>query len=172
MIVYDSVKADFMRSVEDDSIATTIDQNIYQKMNRHTQRNEFLSWVNSLEYMYKVLNDDKIPSNAGIAIEYNIPQTSKRVDFIVSGYNGDQKPNVVIIELKQWEKLDPVLGMDGMVETYTGNAMRDVVHPSYQAWSYAMLIKDYNQSVQQESVGLFPCSYLHNYEASCTSVGK
>lgn len=38
-----------------------------------------------------------------------------------------------------------------------------MVHPSYQAWSYAMLIGDYNQSVQNEGIRLFPCSYLHNY---------
>ena len=50
-----------------------------------------------------------------------------------------------------------------LVETYTGNAVRRVVHPSYQAWSYAMLIQDYNQSVQNEGIRLFPCSYLHNY---------
>ncbi len=50
-----------------------------------------------------------------------------------------------------------------MVQTYTGNAMRQVVHPSYQAWSYAMLISDYNASVQEGMVSIFPCAYLHNY---------
>ena len=46
-------------------------------MNRHTARNEFRAWENSLVYMYKVLNDNEIPQDVGIAIEYNIPQTSK-----------------------------------------------------------------------------------------------
>ena len=41
--------------------------------------------------------------------------------------------------------------------------MRQVVHPSYQAWSYAMLISDYNASVQEGMVSIFPCAYLHNY---------
>ena len=50
--------------------------------------------------MYKVLNDDEIPEKAGIAIEYNIPQTSKRIDFLISGYDKVKKGNVVIIELK------------------------------------------------------------------------
>lgn len=163
MIVYDGIKTDFLTSVENDTIAVEIEETIYNKMKRHTARNEFRSWENSLEYMYKVLNDDEIPNNAGIAIEYNIPQTSKRVDFIISGYDSQEKPNAVIVELKQWDKLDPVDSEDALVETYTGNANRKVVHPSYQAWSYAMLIKDYNQSVQDAEIELFPCSYLHNY---------
>ena len=55
--------------------------------------------------MYKVLNDDEIPSDAGVAIEFNIPQTSKRVDFIISGYGADSDPEVVIIELNKGEAI-------------------------------------------------------------------
>lgn len=163
MIVYDGIKTDFLKSVENDTIAVTIENNIYTMMKRHTAQNEFRSWENSLEYMYKVLNDNAIPDNSGIAIEYNIPQTSKRVDFIVIGYDKEEKPNVIIIELKQWDKLSAVIEKDAMVETYTGNAVREVVHPSYQAWSYSMLIRDYNQSVQDNEIELHPCAYLHNY---------
>ena len=163
MIVYDGVKTDFLTSVENDTIALTIENNIYTKMKRHTAKNEFRSWENSLEYMYKVLNDKDIPDDSGIAIEYNIPQTSKRVDFIVTGYDKNENPNVIIIELKQWDKIEPVLEKDAMVETYTGNAVREVVHPSYQAWSYSILIRDYNQSVQDNHIEIHPCAYLHNY---------
>lgn len=163
MIVYEGTKEDFLNSVEKDSIASEIEQTLYTKMHRATARNEFRSWENSLEYMYKVLNDKEIPENVGIAIEYNIPQTSKRVDFLISGYDSKKTGNVIIIELKQWDKLEMVEGQDGLVETYTGNANRKVVHPSYQAWSYSMLIKDYNEAVQSENIVLSPCSYLHNY---------
>ena len=55
---------------------------------------------------------------------------------------------------------------DALVETFTGGAKRMVVHPSYQAWSYASMITDYNQSVQQNSIMLHPCCYLHNYRKS------
>jgi len=58
-----------------------------------------------LNYMYKVLNDDEIPSDAGVAMEFNIPQTSKRVDFIISGYGADSDPEVVIIELNKGEAI-------------------------------------------------------------------
>ena len=163
MIVYSGLKSDFLTAVEQDSIATEIEETIYKKMHRRTAQNEFRSWENSLEYMYKVLNDKAIPSDSGVAIEYNIPQTSKRVDFIISGYGEKQNPNVVIIELKQWDKVEAVDGQDALVETYTGGAVRKVVHPSYQAWSYAAMIYDYNQNVQIGNIILHPCAYLHNY---------
>lgn len=163
MIVYEGIKSSFLKSVENDSIAEEIENNIYTKMKRRTAQKEFRSWENSLVYMYKVLTDKEIPNDTGIAIEHNIPQTSKRVDFIISGYNSEEKPNVVIVELKQWDEIVEVIGEDALVETYIGNALRKVVHPSYQAWSYSMLIRDYNQAVQDNDIELFPCAYLHNY---------
>ncbi len=163
MIVYDGLKSDFLRSVENDTIALEIEQNILKKMGRHTVENEFVSWDNSMQYMYKVMNDPEIPSDAGVAIEYNIPQTAKRVDFMVSGYDAVGNPGMVIVELKQWSRLNKVENTEALVETFTGGALRKVVHPSYQAWSYAQLISDYNAAVQDRRVNLMPCAFLHNY---------
>ena len=166
MIVYSGTKTDFLTAVEEDSIAEEIEKTIYEKMHRVTGKREFRSWENSLEYMYKVLNDNGIPDNSGVAIEYNIPQTSKRVDFIVTGYGEEEVPNAIIIELKQWDTVDTVESQDAIVETTIAGGLRRVVHPSYQAWSYAAMIKDYNQNVQQMSIMLHPCAYLHNYRKS------
>lgn len=163
MLVYEGTKADFIYSVENDTIAYEIETKLLEALHRHTAKNEFRSWENSLEYMYKVLNDPIIPYDTGIAIEYNIPQTSKRVDFLISGYNKNNKGNVIIVELKQWSEIQAVDSREALVETFTGNQMRKVVHPSYQAWSYAQLIKDYNESVRQDDIQLHPCAYLHNY---------
>ncbi len=99
MIVYDGLKTDFLKSVEEDSIAIQIEENILSKMGRHTPKAEFRSWENSLSYMYKVLNDKEIPEDAGIAIEYNVPQTAKRIDFMITGYDSNNLGNMVIVEL-------------------------------------------------------------------------
>lgn len=163
MLIYEGTKTDFMQSIESETIAYEIEQKILNSMHRHTSINEFRAWENSLDAMYKVLNDQDIPCDAGIAIEYNIPQTSKRVDFLISGYDNYDKENVIIVELKQWDKLTSVDGRDGLVETYVAGANRRVVHPSYQAWSYAQLIRDYNVNVQDNYITLHPCAYLHNY---------
>ena len=77
MIVYEGLKTDFLNSCERDAIAIEIEENILTKLGRHTPKAEFRSWENSLNYMYKVLNDAEIPSDSGVAIEYSIPQTSK-----------------------------------------------------------------------------------------------
>jgi hypothetical protein len=166
MIIYSGIKSDFMEAIENASIASQIKDNIYNKMHRNTSESEFRSWQNSLQSMYIVLADSQIPKDTGIAIEYNIPQTSKRVDFIISGYDEDRKPNVIIIELKQWSDAQAVQGQDALVETYTGGALRKVVHPSYQAWSYKAVIEDYNSDVQNYKISLHPCAYLHNYSKS------
>lgn len=163
MIVYDGIKTEFLNSVMNGTIAEEVRQRIFEKMGRTTPKSEFDSWKNSLSRMYMVLADTSIPDHAGIAIEYNVPQTSKRVDFIVSGYDADNQSNAVIIELKQWDELKKVDGKDALVETYTGGGLREVVHPCYQVWSYATLIRDYNKTVQDQNIILSPCAYLHNY---------
>ena len=166
MLVYEGLKSDFMQSVEGGLIAKEIEQNILDKLGRHTTESEFVSWENSMLRMYMVMNDSEIPADAGVAIEFNIPQTAKRVDFMISGYGADEKPGMVIVELKQWQKMEKVEATDAvveLVETYTGHALRRVVHPSYQAWSYARLISDYNSTVQEQQIHLAPCAFLHNY---------
>ena len=164
MIIYDGTSRQFIDEVIDQSIAEKLEKTIYEKMHRKTGMPEFRSWENSLEYVKNALQVAIIPDDAGVAIEYNIPQTSKRVDVIISGYDAEDKESAVIIELKQWDKLSSVRGMDAVVETWTGGNYRVVAHPSYQAWSYASMISDYNASVQEGNIGLYPCAFLHNYK--------
>lgn len=163
MLIYNGLKSDFMADTENDVLETKLYNAIKNKMNRGTGLSELNAWRNSLKEMYITLNDANIPSDVGVAIEYNIPQTSKRIDFLISGYDQANKGNVIIVELKQWEKIQAVDGQEAIVETYTGGANRCVVHPSYQAWSYAALIRDYNEYVQDAEIDLHPCAYLHNY---------
>ncbi len=163
MLIYSGTKADFMADTENDCLETKLYDAIKEKMNRTTGLSELNSWRNSLKEMYIALNDFAIPADSGVAIEYNIPQTSKRIDFLVSGKDVDDTGNVVVIELKQWDKLTAIPGQDAVVETFTGGAVRRVVHPCYQAWSYAEMIRDYNSYVQEQLIGLYPCAYLHNY---------
>lgn len=163
MLVYDNLKSGFLDDVLNDTIAQKIYDSVLSKMGHHTGRAEFESWNNSMQYMYKTLADSSIPDDCGVAIEYNLPQTAKRIDFIISGYDKRGKGHADIIELKQWQELDPVLHSDGLVQTFTGGALRTVSHPSYQAWSYAQVLYDYNESLQRGDIELHPCAYLHNY---------
>ena len=146
MIVYSGTIRDFSNDVMLGIIADRIEECFLKNNFHHHNDAEVRSYNNSLMFMNNVLtNHSNIDEDIKIAIEYTVPLTSKRVDFLITGYDKNNKENVVIIELKQWEKLQAVEGQDAIVETYTGGANRRVVHPSYQAWSYAALIKDYNK---------------------------
>ena len=164
MLVYEGIKSGFINDVDLGIIADKIRNKYIEKIKRRPSSPEFNSWKNSMQYMRGVLSDNEIPNNTGIAIEYNIPPTGCRIDFMMSGYN-KSKSNVVIVELKQWDKATEVEEMDGIykVNTYTGGSLRDVNHPSYQAMTYANLIIDYNESVQLKDINVVPCAYLHNY---------
>lgn len=166
MIVYEATKQLFVEDVVQDRIEENIDKKFYEKMGYHTSESERKAWNNSMQYMMKVLIDNRIPQNVGIAIEFKIPNTSKRVDFIITGKDGQLKNTAIIIELKQWTEANIVSGKDAIVKTFTGHALREVPHPSYQAWSYATTIEDYNETVQDRQIDLHPCAYLHNYLAA------
>src|SRR5690625_1037877 len=115
-----------------------------------------------MQYMYRVLMDEAIPNDSGVAIEFNIPYSCKRGDFIIPAMDNERE-SVVIVELKQLEKVEKVVGREAIVKTCLGGGIRETRNPSYQAWSYESLIKDYNENVQKDNIDLYPCAYLHNY---------
>ncbi len=163
MLVYQGIKSEFINDVDLNKITDKILERYKQVFHRSTGTAEINSWSNSMQRMRGVLSDSEIPDNSGVAIEFNIPHTSNRIDFLLSGLNKDDKNSIIIVELKQWEHANMVEGRDGIVSTYTGGANREVVHPSYQAWSYSTLINSFNEDVYDGNVDLHPCAFLHNY---------
>lgn len=162
MIVYEATKSQFLDHILNDQLTMEIYNNYRKKIGK-TSKSEIRSWDNSMQYMYKVLQTDEIPGESGVAIEYKVPTTSKRIDFILTGMDNQGHDSVVIVELKQWESAEMVEEKDGIVKTRFAHGIGETSHPSYQAWSYASLIENYNESVQMGEVGLYPCAYLHNY---------
>ena len=163
MIVYDGIKTDFMNDVRDNLICNKIYEQ-YQRYFGRTTEAQMRAWQNSMQYMRNILDSDEIPSDCGVAIEYNIPMTSKRIDFILTGKNEEETKTVIIVELKQWDDCNSVQSEDGViVETFVGGGMRKVAHPSYQAMSYAFFINNYNEVTQNGKMELLPCAFLHNY---------
>lgn len=161
MLVYASTKSSFLNDVRAGTIDDKILASFWRHLGRVTSKNEITSWRNSMMYMSQVLADEDIPDDSGVAIEYTLPQTTKRIDFILTGKGENKQGAAIIIELKQWESVKAT-PMDGVVRTFVGGAEREVSHPSYQAWTYAALLEDFNETVQKENIGLRPCAYLHN----------
>ena len=102
MIVYSGTKDSFGKDIINGVIARKIDALFKQFGIMHESIQEFNSWKNSLPRMATIIDDRRISDKTQVAIEYQIPLTSKRVDFMLGGNDGSND-NVVIIELKQWE---------------------------------------------------------------------
>ena len=165
MIVYNGNKRLFVEDVRDGIIADKIQAMLRQKGLSGGQEREFESWHNSMQFMRNIVDDSEIADDVQIAIEYNIPQTSKRVDFIIVGSDEEKKDHIVIIELKQWTKAEIVDDqMHYCVRTYVANDNRIVCHPSYQAYSYSRFLINYSQLIQADNIDLVPCAYLHNFK--------
>ncbi|MEX2531605.1 MAG: DUF2075 domain-containing protein [Gemmatimonadota bacterium] len=162
MIVYRSQKSGFSRDVQTGAIDDIILQQVVAKLGHRVGPAEQRSWRASLQDMHLVLLDPGIPEDAGVGIEYQIPQTSKRIDFLLSGSDEARNQHTVIVELKQWESADETR-LDGVVRTFLGGGIRETPHPSYQAWSYAELLRGFNEEVYDGGIVLRPCAYLHNF---------
>ena len=163
MIIYNETKDVFLEDLDSGILDEKLYNLVKDRFGRETPISEVRAWNNSLVQIGMRILRSGIPDDCGIAIEYNVPYTSKRVDLIVSGYDDEGRNNAVIVELKQWESAERVSGKDGIVRTFLGGTEREVAHPSYQAWSYAMAINDFNADVQDIGISLHPCAYLHNY---------
>ena len=74
MIVYASTKAGFNQDVLSNQIEAKILADFYRVLGRGTGTSEIRSWKSSLLYMNNILTDSAIPDDAGVAIEYKIPQ--------------------------------------------------------------------------------------------------
>jgi len=164
MIVYSSNKAKFLDDVMSNDIGNIILNEYRNKTGRNTGTAEIMSWTNSLQYMERVLADNTIPDDSSVSIEYHIPQSSKRIDFILAGRNENWEDSAVLIELKQWQT-SSLTDKDAVVITRFKHGEQETAHPSYQAWSYKRLLEDFNQTVEEDNINLYPCAYLHNYES-------
>ncbi len=122
MIVYSSTKSEFRQDVRDNRIEELIHEAYLRNLGHSTSKSEIDSWKNSMMYMSNILEDKGIPDDTGVAIEYKIPQTSKRIDIILTGTNDQNKSTAVIVELKQWSDVK-LTDKDGIVKTFLGGAV-------------------------------------------------
>lgn len=171
MFIYRSDVAHLIQLKDEGRLVIEVKEQ-FNRLKGSVGERELMSWMNSLPQMVDVIEKSGIPSDCGVLIEYVINATGKRVDFIVSGQDDSGRKNLVIVELKQWQKVETtyvedvfnVAKDDGVkVNTYTGGAMRSVVHPSYQAMTYKQYLQDMNEEVYSGRVSVQSCSYLHNY---------
>lgn len=164
MIIYSGTVARFAQDVYAGVIADRLEELFLSHHLGRESMAERSAWLNSLGVMDNVLRYSGVASDVPVAIEYRIPYTAKRVDFLIAGIDEAGRENVVTIELKQWESAE-VTELEHVVRTYVGGALRAVAHPSQQILAYCQLITNFNLTVREEDIRLRPCAFLHNYVA-------
>lgn len=164
MIIYQNSVTGFQSDVDNNQIADKIEQEFIEKIGHTVSPSEKSSWNNSLYRMGTIVRLSKLPDTCWILIEYNIPSTSKRIDFLICGHDQHNQKNFIIVELKQWEKATTT-DMPYLVNTFIHGNYHDVAHPSYQAYSYKHFLCDMSTAVYEKNIHPYSCAYLHNYKA-------
>ncbi|MGM0788122.1 MAG: AAA family ATPase, partial [Thermodesulfobacteriota bacterium] len=164
MLIYAANKKEFRKDVLSNRIEDKILTDYQDRTGYTTSQSEIRAWRNSMQYMNNLLVLTKIPDDTGVAIEYRIPQSSKRIDFILTGKDQHRRDMAIIVELKQWSKVGRT-EKDAVVRTFLQKRECEVEHPSYQAWTYSALLHDFNETVRKEDIQLQSCAYLHNCES-------
>jgi DUF2075 family protein len=160
VISYLATKEAFLKDAP--QIEDKIRDAVKRKFNLNVGQAEYTSWRNSLgNAMFHVINSELIPKDAGIAVEYRVNGRKYRIDFLITGKNVAGQSSLSIVELKQWTEID-FSDLQDHVRTRLGGGLSDERHPSYQAWSYASHLKNFNEFIYENNVELSASAYLHN----------
>lgn len=163
MKLYSGSSKQFVEDTVRNQIAEKLSNAFFDYFRYRPPHGEMMSWRNSLRAMAQIVEFTRLDDH-GILLEYQLPQSSRRLDCMICGHDKTKQPRAVIVELKQWETCEASDG-DNEVVTWVGGRKRDVLHPSVQVDRYRSYLEDTHTSFHETGggVGLDACAYLHNY---------
>ncbi|HEX4825832.1 MAG TPA: DUF2075 domain-containing protein [Candidatus Polarisedimenticolaceae bacterium] len=166
MRLYSGLSTDFIRDAAHNRIAAKLKDAYFREFRHNPPPSEVNSWQNSLRAMSQVVDLAGLHDH-GVLLEYQLPMTSKRLDCMVCGQNGERRDQAVIVELKQWQACGDA-GVENLVTAFVGGRERDVLHPAAQVNQYERYLEDSHTAFYEGTapVGLASCAYLHNYYAT------
>ncbi|TCG10607.1 DNA/RNA helicase domain-containing protein [Mycoplasma marinum] len=154
MIIYDAYVNDFLKSSKDPNVLVAeIRTNLWNKFGIKVAENEQRSWANSLPSVAKLINKSNKDFRK-VLIEFNIPTSKKRIDFIILGKNKEGKPSAWLLELKQWSEVKEEEWNTFRVGRYTDS------HPSDQATDYKFRLE--HEMGMEGKIDIKSGAYLHN----------
>ncbi len=122
---------------------------------------EYSSWEQSLGYiMANLLRESSLPDDVAVAAEFRPARRKLRIDLMIGGRDKDGRLTLIIIELKQWTKVE-ASKLPGYVRTFLGRGKRDQRHPCEQASGYADTLGSFYETVEAQDIRLVPCAFLH-----------
>ena len=100
MILYENSISSFIEDANYNRISDKLIEKLRENHFSGGTQSEINSWIYSLQFMKNIVSNPQIPKDCRCAIEYNIPQTSKRIDFMICGQNENKENHLIIVELK------------------------------------------------------------------------
>lgn len=161
--IYQGSTNDFISDVNHNRISDIMRDNFISCFGYVPSPGEYRSWQNSSNFIKNVVAKAELSDNQ-ISLEYEVPYNNGRIDCLLFGKGNNGKKNVMLIELKQWNKVKPISGQEGNyeVETFVGGGPRIVPHPSQQTRGYHNYLLNFMQVFESE-LSLYSCAYCHNY---------
>src|SRR5690606_9551203 len=104
MRLYAGSSAQFIELNRRNQMSSLLEAEFLKQLGRKPSSQEVMSWTNSLLRMSIVLEDAKLLDH-GIFLEYQLPSYGNRIDCIICGKDDEALDNAVIVELKQWSRL-------------------------------------------------------------------
>lgn len=124
------MSAEFVLDTARNQIADKLSRAFFGYYRYKPSPGELNSWRNSLRAMAQVLQLAGL-RDQGVLLEYELPQTSKRLDCMICGHDGGSLPQAVIVELKQWGEC-AASDAENLVMSWVGGRQMDLLHPSVQ----------------------------------------
>lgn len=170
MRLYAGMSGPFIEDTVRNQIALKLSDAFFNYYGYPPAKSEVASWGNSLRAMAQVVQFARLDDH-GVVVEYELPSSSRRLDFMICGRNASDRDEAVIVELKQWSECE-VAEADGLVTTWVGGKNRELPHPSIQVGQYQQYLADTHSAFYEgeHPIRLGACSYLHNYQIQARDV--
>jgi DUF2075 family protein len=162
MHLYSGTTSEFMSDAARNRMAVLLADSFFAHFRYQPSQSEVRSWQNSLRAMADVIGLADLTDH-GIAVELQLPLSSKRLDCLLTGHGDKDVAHAVIVELKQWEHTSPS-AVEDCVVVFIGQRDRDMLHPSRQVGNYKRYLQDVHTTFSEGNVLLSACSFLHNMQ--------
>jgi hypothetical protein len=160
MHLYSGSTEDFVADSVRSRITQKLDDAFFEYFRYHASPSEVRSWQNSLRAMADAVTLADLVDH-GIVVELQLPLSSRRIDCLITGHDNGDRPQAVIVELKQWDSVG-LSAIEDCVTVFLGNRERDALHPSRQVGNYERYLKDVHTTFSEGRLGLAACGYMHN----------
>lgn len=169
MRLYQGTTAQFIEETRNNKIADVLEHSYEEYYGYKTSPGEYMSWTNSLQFVKNLIESSKLINNM-IILEYELPYNTGRIDCILFGTGKNRDKNIVVVELKQWSKVEDC-EIDGNIITFIGGAKRMEPHPSIQVGGYHNYLLDFVQVFEDnKDIVLSSCVYCHNYSKNDNAI--